>query len=155
MLCSFVHSAVNFTEFVLDIILKMLEAAVECVSSAKYFCFYVCFFIRSFVSPHPKPSSRDNWILSGIATKTSEGFLTKVFKAQCHTCHIWTMRVFGCIVLAFTVTFVLVFFSFLSLSFSLELRSVHTSVEIVDWVILNSYLELNEHDLPVNILIIK
>lgn len=30
-------------------------------------------------SPGPKPSSRGTWFLSGVAAKTSEGFLTKVF----------------------------------------------------------------------------
>ncbi|XP_008942000.1 PREDICTED: zinc finger RNA-binding protein-like, partial [Merops nubicus] len=30
-------------------------------------------------SPGPKPSSRGTWLLSGVAAKTSEGFLTKVF----------------------------------------------------------------------------
>lgn len=60
-------------------------------------------------------------------------------------------RGFGCIVLAFTVTFVFGLFSCLCLSFlSLELSSVHTSFEIVDWVLHNSHLAFKEHGLTFN-----
>lgn len=135
----------------------MLKTAVECVSSAKYFCFYVCFLSVALLVPIQSLLAKTIESCQGLLPRHRKDFWPRFLKLSVTPAIFEQWGVFGCIVLAFTVTFVLVFFffSFLSLSFSLELRSVHTSVEIVDWVILNSYLELKEHDQPVNILIMK
>lgn len=104
-------------------------------ASKVYMCVCVCvFFILSLSAPVQSllagllAEGVDS--CQGLLPRHRKDFWPRFSKAQCHTCHVTQRRGFGCIVLAFTVTLC---FSF-CLCLSSELSGVHTSFEIVDWV---------------------
>lgn len=78
-----VHIAITVGE-ILHLVLNGFNPSLRSLLQQPVHFFCVCVFFHPYSFSSIKPCSGE-LVPPGIAAKTSEGFLTKVFSAQCHT----------------------------------------------------------------------